>query len=1067
MTSALWVSANARARQEALQHELKEFGASDRVVLLAPSYEVGSESVRAMQRATFGLTRSTLFRFATEVAAPRLLAAGLNVATPLALEAIWARAVHRLDAEALLGRLTPISDRPGLRKALHRTVGELRLNQISIEALPLELATAYRVFSQELQLAQLADRALVYEFAAQAEGTQWNGLLFFDIPIRYTLEAAFVASLKSHRKWASAHIQDQRAVKFLSDALSTTPRTVPGSATGVVSALQERIFQPIENAAPLVLEDFFSAPGEGREAVEVVRRVFEYAKQGVAFDDMAVLLHAPEIYGQALHEAFARAQIPAWFEVNVPIPEPSGRAFLALLLCAQEGFSAKRFAEYLSLAQVPKLGGDGGPPSAPSEESFVAAIADTLVSQEVSPAHEVAREQSDAVSDSDRVVDGLLRSPFRWERLLVESSVIGSAERFERRLNGLFALKTAELSESDDVQQAKVERELNDLRALIDFALPVIRQMSDWPKANSWGEWLVRLKSLAAVTLKDPERVLSILQELAPMSAVGPVTLSEVATVLSQRLILATEPVPKRRYGQVCVAPISSARGRSFKVVFVPGLAERVFPKKIHEDPLLSDAQRASLSAHLETNQTRLEEERLQLLLAVNAAQERVVFSYPRIDGASARPRVPSFYLLEALLAVEGKLPSFGALHQRAERYGASRLAWPAPVDPLLAIDDTEFDLAMLAKSMAQPELAHGKMRYLVEVSRTASRALRTRYARWQQSRLTSADGLVRPNLAARNLLGQHQFGARAFSPTALEYFSICPYKFYLHAILRLAPIDVVEEIEELGPMEKGLMAHEIQYQLLTLLRDQHVDLNEENLPLALGRLDIVLNAVTSHYHDEFKPAIERVWLDGKETMRADLREWLRRTVLDTQWKPWRFELSFGLARRSQQDTFSAPASVEIQQGLLLRGSIDLVEQGIRGTVRATDYKTGKMRAHVDNVVGGGRHLQPMLYASVLEKLVPEKPIESGRLYYCTQSGGFSQVHTMYSESNKEKLGQVILAVRGALEQGFFPAFPQNGDCQFCNFKNICGPEEERRIKMASKDKNPELSVLKDIRKLP
>ena len=99
----------------------------------------------------------------------------------------------------------------------------------------------------------------------------------------------------------------------------------------------------------------FSAPGEGREAVEIARRVLHEAARGVPFDQMAVLLRAPQTYLGLLEHAFARAGIPAWFERGTRRPDPAGRAFLALLACADESLSARRFAEYLSLAQVPHL----------------------------------------------------------------------------------------------------------------------------------------------------------------------------------------------------------------------------------------------------------------------------------------------------------------------------------------------------------------------------------------------------------------------------------------------------------------------------------------------------------------------------------------------------------------------------------------------------------------------------------------------------------------------------------------------------------------------------------------
>src|SRR5205807_2076994 len=148
------------------------------------------------------------------------------------------------------------------------------------------------------------------------------------------------------------------------------------------------------------------------------------------------------------------------------------------------------------------------------------------------------------------------------------------------------------------------------------------------------------------------------------------------------------------------------ARGLSFDVVFVPGLAEKLFPQKIMEDPLLSDAARARLSSWLQTNVERSAGERLALRLAVGAARVRIVASYPRIDVEQSRPRTPSFYGLELLRAAEGALPGFDALARRAEVAGGARIGWPAPARADDAIDEGEHDLALLDRVLrsAEPE---------------------------------------------------------------------------------------------------------------------------------------------------------------------------------------------------------------------------------------------------------------------------------------------------------------------------------------------------------------------------
>ena len=114
--------------------------------------------------------------------------------------------------------------------------------------------------------------------------------------------------------------------------------------------------------------EVFSAPGESRECVEIARRLLALARNGIPLDRIAVLLRSPEEYRAHLEEAFARAGIPAHFARGALRPDPAGRAFYSLLKCAAEGLSARRFAEYLSLGQVPDATPDGVPPETMARE---------------------------------------------------------------------------------------------------------------------------------------------------------------------------------------------------------------------------------------------------------------------------------------------------------------------------------------------------------------------------------------------------------------------------------------------------------------------------------------------------------------------------------------------------------------------------------------------------------------------------------------------------------------------------------------------------------------------------
>ena len=127
--------------------------------------------------------------------------------------------------------------------------------------------------------------------------------------------------------------------------------------------------------------------------------------------------------------------------------------------------------------------------------------------------------------------------------------------------------------------------------------------------------------------------------------------------------------------------------------------------------------------------------------------------------------------------------------------------------------------------------------------------------------------------------------------------------------------------------------------------------------------------------------------------MRTDLRGWLQQAAQnDDDWLPVHFEFAFGLDPREGRDPASTATEAVLKEGVRLRGSIDLVERHhLNRALRVTDHKTGKAPDQVPAYVGGGRHLQPILYALAAEKLLGEK-VEAGRLFYATQRGGYQHM---------------------------------------------------------------------------
>src|SRR6185503_5940225 len=297
----------------------------------------------------------------------------------------------------------------------------------------------------------------------------------------------------------------------------------------------------------------------------------------------------------------------------------------------------------------------------------------------------------------------------------------------------------------------------------------------------------------------------------------------------------------------------------------VPGLAENLFPQKIVEDPILLDAARERLAggAALARQADRARRERLALRIAAGAARARVYVSYPRVDVEKSRPRVPSFYALEVLRAAEGKLPGFDDLAKRAERAAAARLGWPAPEKPADAIDEAEYDLALLAPLLAaDPDTTIGTASYLLEANPHLRRALRARARRWIR-RWTPADGLVDPDAAALAALAPHQIAARPFSPTALQHFAACPYRFFLYTVHRIEPREEPVHVEVMDPLTRGELVHNVQFVVLSRLRAEGLlPVTPAGIGHAFDVLEAALDDEAGRLSDRLAPVIARVWAD-------------------------------------------------------------------------------------------------------------------------------------------------------------------------------------------------------------
>lgn len=975
----------------------------------------------ALPTASAGVHRLTFGQFARELAQPALAESGLAPLSGLGQEAVAARVTFGARSQGSIQYFAPVAGLPGFARALARTLRELRLAGTTPEQLQqgaaagrdlAVLLTAYEAELHERRLVDLAGLLELARDAAERGAHRWAALPVAFLDVRLDSLA--------HRELFAAVVRGAPAVMVavrpgesgVEDVLGVAAEAQP-EPSGTLAHLRRFLFA--QKPDPCVDQDgqfeYFSAPGEGLEAVEIARRILRLASEGLPFDDCAILLRNPERYQPMIEDALRRAGIPAYFTRGAVRPDPAGRAFLALLGCAADNLAASRFAEYMSLGQIPEQ---------PQTAEWTGPEDELLSDTEPKP-DTVAPETSRP-------------APRRWEQYLVDAAVIGGRDRWERRLLGLEAEWALDPEEN-------AER-LGQLRNLREFALPLIGQLAELPATASWQEWLPALRAIATRALRAPDGVLAMLAELEPMAEVGPVHVEEVMEVLSDRLRFLRREPPQRRWGRVFVGSVDDARGREFGVVFLPGLAEGLFPQRLNEDPLLLDELRRAVDAHLPLRRDHVEQERQRLHLAVAAARDRLIVSYPRMDVAETRPRVPSFYALELPRALHGALPELRAFERAAREAAPARLNWPAPESPAEAIDDGEYDLASI-----QTKHGANRGRHIVEANEHAARSLRARWLRWDRNTWKPSDGLIASRPETFEALAAERLTARAWSPSTLESLAVCPYKFALRGVFRLRPREEAVSLDQMDPRTRGSLYHEVQRRLHTeLAQRQMLPVSPERLAAALAQLETILAEVAAEFRDKLAPAIPRVWEAEIDGLRTDLRGWLHFVASnESDWEPVYFEREFDVVLPEAH----------------LHGRVDVLERSGEAW-RVVDYKTGKPPEKPPLTVGGGKILQPLLYALAAQHDLGV-PVAAGRLMYATQRGGYKPLEIRVDARARMVAAHLLAGMDSMIAGGFLPPKPEQDACKFCDYRVVCGPYEPRRI--AKKDQRDErLETLTEIR---
>jgi hypothetical protein len=521
------------------------------------------------------------------------------------------------------------------------------------------------------------------------------------------------------------------------------------------------------------------------------------------------------------------------------------------------------------------------------------------------------------------------------------------------------------------------------------------------------------------------EALFAILSDLSgiPDGAVhwpGPrEALDGFASLLAGQRLFTGERGGMRIPGAVVFGDVPAMRGVTADRALLLSVNEDAFPAQLEEDPLLPDDDRQELNRllargelpdALSLRRRNAAEEKLLFALPSASVRKGIAYSVPRADAAGASKR-PSRYLLHLLSRFAG--PSvFSEDWESASGVAMERL----PRSPLKALDG---EGPRSAREKALATWCSGGSTAAPGIP--WSRIVRTLSA-W---RARSVGGSICPGPGVSPPL------PRFHSASALEELARCPYRYYLHRLLRFDPVEEPEETIFLSPAGMGEIAHDILRRL------------GEGAVAGKGWGDVAAAArrAVARYARENPTGLPGLFRIQCRAVERDVERLVagERDGGRTGWAISRVE-----------DSFSMEAAPPLPA---LRGRIDRMDRGPSGEARVIDYKysdpksfdPGRGPVSAEWMRHGLSHQVPV-YLAYARSLSPPPPSVSASLFFFRNGLSVAQAPAW-----EEFSGPWTAAVSdwlSAAARGSFPPLPHHRFtyarqaapryCDSCPFRDHC-----------------------------
>jgi ATP-dependent helicase/nuclease subunit B len=746
--------------------------------------------------------------------------------------------------------------------------------------------------------------------------------------------------------------------------------------------------------------------GSEEELAAVCREILTLVEaHGYHFEEIGVVARTLEPYRSRLQSAFDRHLVPFTSTTGQPLSrEPLVKAVLRLASLPLNDFERSALLDVVT-SPFYRIRQGNQPAVTPRQDQWRIAVA-TL---------------------------GITRGQAEWQRLSAASasSILQQtmdqidAEPFDQPIGPIDPAQAALLA-------MIVARLMHDCEALpthgsvnrlTDAFLRLIEEHFAIPGWDDGGDdALEQRRAMLVGTL--------IKQALTRLSALDPLysELSwEAWMELFRRSVDETVlPLEGEDHQGVSVLDAMEARGLRFRALFVIGLNEQVFPRFIREDAFLRDRQRQVMASTLgfliEEKLAGHEEERLLFELLCRAATHRLYLSYQRADQ-DGLVMAPSVFIDRALVD-----PLLIAAPETllARRLTARMVAQPT-IQELLPVQDLALTL-LLRDHDAGAVLDHSDQdRLLCEHSLTHQKIREC-----DSLDFGPFDGLLGPEAVVRSLFDQ-----QGVSPTSLERYASCPFRYFSEKVLRLHPVRMIQD-RALLPLTVGTLIHDtlrLTYERLTTSGWPDVEFaashTRHTVSTAAAEVFSAHATTQGTGHELLWSMTQDQIIDlVSQTVASDEEEYRA-----SGFRPHSFETE------AEGSVFLGAAKLKI------RGKLDRIDvRSSPPAVRIVDYKfkqgveMGQQDRNLLLSAVRGLKLQPPLYGSMT---IPSlaTPSEVQFLYLAPQWDPPIARSTFEVSAMTGKAGRAITDTIGTLVQGIerreFFILPDSY-CDHCEFSAAC-----------------------------